>query len=365
MRMAEQWFVRVHGKEYGPVDFSTLREWQAEGRLIPENEVRAGADSAWITAADVPELFGTPPPLPVTAGPAAHQPRTLAQIIADSFAVYFRGFGTFIVLALLFGIPLFLTKVALAFVQMHPDTGFAGTPPAAIAAAVVLLPILVGTWLVFVAGVQYATADVAAGKKPQLGAVLRRVRSSWKRVASAGAFVYGSYIFWTLPLLAVLAIAGQQPSGAARFIALGALALLLYMAARLFINFLFWQQACTIGELEATEALRESQELARSQPAAPRLQRPFYRGAILVAVWLVALLACSTAAELPFMMLRLQGVTTMEEMRAVVEQVANAPAPDRIALATAAVSNLVYTVLRPLLGISFLLLYFDTKARLS
>ena len=364
---ASEWHVRVLGKEYGPVALDTLREWRAEGRLVAENEVRRTGDPTWMKAGEVPELFGTPPNLPVRSEPAtARQPRPLPQIIGDSFAVYLRGFGTFIVLALLVGIPSFLMKVALAFVQMRPETGFAGTPPAAIASAVVLLPILIAGWLVFIGGLQYATADVAAGEKPQLGAVWRRVRSSWTRVARTGAFVYGSYIFWMmLPLFAILTIAGGQPSVPSLLIALAALALQVYMAGRLFINFLFWQQACTIGDLEATDALRESKELARSQPAAPRLQRPFYRGAILASVWLLALLVCSAAVELPFMMLRLQGVTTMEEMRAVVEQVVNAPAPDRITLATYALSSLVHAILRPLLGISFVLLYFDTKARLS
>ncbi len=33
--MAEEWIVRVEGKEYGPVDVDELREWKREGRLIP------------------------------------------------------------------------------------------------------------------------------------------------------------------------------------------------------------------------------------------------------------------------------------------------------------------------------------------
>ena len=38
--MAQQWIIRVQGKEYGPVDVETLREWKMEGRLLPGNEAR-------------------------------------------------------------------------------------------------------------------------------------------------------------------------------------------------------------------------------------------------------------------------------------------------------------------------------------
>jgi len=30
--MPDEWMVRVEGREYGPVDLETLREWKNEGR---------------------------------------------------------------------------------------------------------------------------------------------------------------------------------------------------------------------------------------------------------------------------------------------------------------------------------------------
>jgi hypothetical protein len=30
--MADEWIIRVAGKEYGPADLATLHEWKAEGR---------------------------------------------------------------------------------------------------------------------------------------------------------------------------------------------------------------------------------------------------------------------------------------------------------------------------------------------
>ena len=55
--MTEEWIVRVHGKEYGPADVETLREWKAEGRLLPGNEARRADTELWKTAAEIPGLF--------------------------------------------------------------------------------------------------------------------------------------------------------------------------------------------------------------------------------------------------------------------------------------------------------------------
>src|SRR6266853_1885700 len=77
--MAEQWIIRVQGKEYGPADLATLHEWKADGRVLPNNPARrvdvdstAVADSAkealWETAGEIPGLFRTqPPPVQIEA----------------------------------------------------------------------------------------------------------------------------------------------------------------------------------------------------------------------------------------------------------------------------------------------------------
>src|ERR1700758_1552168 len=76
--MTEEWIVRVQGKEYGPADIETLREWKTEGRLLPENETRpanaappavAGSakDVLWSAASTIPGLFDLEAVVP-TAG---------------------------------------------------------------------------------------------------------------------------------------------------------------------------------------------------------------------------------------------------------------------------------------------------------
>ena len=66
--MPDRWIVRVAGKEYGPVDLATLAEWKREGRILPSNEIRREIDTAWTTAATLPELFA-PAPGPVAQSP--------------------------------------------------------------------------------------------------------------------------------------------------------------------------------------------------------------------------------------------------------------------------------------------------------
>src|SRR5436309_15854920 len=63
--MSEEWIVRVQGTEYGPANIETLREWKAEGRLLPVNEARQADVDLWTTAAEIPGLFSVPPVVPI------------------------------------------------------------------------------------------------------------------------------------------------------------------------------------------------------------------------------------------------------------------------------------------------------------
>src|ERR1043166_7178561 len=55
--VSEEWIVRVDGREYGPANIDTLREWKAEGRVLPANEVRRADAERWTLAAEIPGLF--------------------------------------------------------------------------------------------------------------------------------------------------------------------------------------------------------------------------------------------------------------------------------------------------------------------
>src|SRR5438270_5129017 len=91
--MAEQWIIQVEGKEYGPADLDTLREWKADGRVLPGNPARqvaadlaAAAGSAkealWKTAGDIPDLFEVEPP-PVQFGDRSQRSEVRDQKLAS------------------------------------------------------------------------------------------------------------------------------------------------------------------------------------------------------------------------------------------------------------------------------------------
>jgi hypothetical protein len=355
--MFEEWIVRVGEEEYGPVEEDTLREWQQEGRLIAANPVRRDGDPVWITAGEIPGLFPVAEPRN-----EQYRTRTLAEIIADSFRIYGRGFRQFFALALLVAVPGFFFKLSCAYIDLSGNVPLKGNAMIASAVAVVMFVCVIVAWPVFVAGLQFATADLVAGRALQFRDLLHRACGNWPRVAPLCVAVYGAYLFWTVvPVLAILSLAATG-SIFLILLALLVLAFQVYMAGRLFINFMFWQQASVLEGVDGLEALRESRELARSRRNAPRLLRPLYRGAILASLWLLLLLVISSGAEVPFLLVRLQGITDPESAQRVLQGLLNAPAPDAMTIASYALTSLVQTLLRPLLGISFVLLYFDAKS---
>ena len=122
-----------------------------------------------------------------------------------------------------------------------------------------------------------------------------------------GLLVYFSYFFWFfVPLTAMIALLSAGLSIASIMLYLLVGAFMVYMNARLFINFLFWEQTAAFGDHGPLLALRESRELARCLPEAPRLERPLYRGAIVASVWLVFLLFALIAVQFPFTVARLR-----------------------------------------------------------
>ena len=101
--MPEMWIVRVRGKEYGPVDFETLREWKKEGRVLPANEVRNVGVDLWTTADKIPYLFG---PVQVAArSEAPTSRRSLRNILIESWRIYRKGFWQFLGLSALVVVP--------------------------------------------------------------------------------------------------------------------------------------------------------------------------------------------------------------------------------------------------------------------
>src|ERR1700693_207496 len=123
-RMAEQWIIRVQGKDYGPTDLETLQEWKADGRVLPANQARRADLEHWQRAAEMPGLFRAEPP-PVQRDVEARVSRaeftdaiaadtaaaTLSKppsrnLLIETFRIYFRGFFQFLGLSLLSIVPI-------------------------------------------------------------------------------------------------------------------------------------------------------------------------------------------------------------------------------------------------------------------
>jgi hypothetical protein len=364
--MADRWLVRVGEKEYGPVDLDTLGDWKREGRLLPTNEVRREADSVWTKATTIPGLFG-PPPLPPQTGHPLVRRRTFGEIIRDSFRIYKSAFLPFFVLTLLIAVPTLVLELTSPAYGIFPQAEGNGLTRARVIALIAFTALVVD-WPVFLAGIQIATVDVLEERKVRLGDVLRRAANFFPRFARLSLIVYGSYFLCTaIPVAIILGLASDGPTILSLVLALLILAVQVIMVARLWLNFLFWQQSAYISNLEGVNALRESKLLARSQRRSRKSIRPVWRGALLVSLWVLIALGLTASAEIPLILPKLQSISTSspEEIMKMWQGL-NAPkVADIMLIGSMAITSLVRALLRPILGIAFVLLYLDARADFS
>ncbi len=238
--MAEQWIIRVQGKEYGPADLATLHEWKADGRVLPVNPARQAdvEEAHWKTAGDIPGLFQVeaPPvqtnveanPSPArtvtragasggiaadTAAPTISKPPS-RNILVETFRIYFRGFFQFFCLSLLSIVPIVCAELASRFVDTAPGVNVDLRTLVAVAFGLCMLVLRIILVPVYIAGIQILTAELATGHRLGFFSVLNAAVKYWPRVAGLGLFVYG--VFFLLILFA-LGIAIMVVTSAALF----------------------------------------------------------------------------------------------------------------------------------------------------
>jgi GYF domain 2 len=361
--MPEQWMVRVEGREYGPVDTDELREWKSEGRLIRTNELRRVEDERWLPASQFPEFFADepsaePPDLIVRR-------RTWSEIFRETIRIYRGGFWCFMLFGLLTAVPMFVMQ--WNFPQVPFPNFLSGEPMPTVTVPPIcwimfLLVILL--WAISTAGFQFVADDVLRGRRRSLAAQFSAAIERFSKMLGTGLLVYLSYFFWFfIPLTAMVALLSAGLSAVSILLYLLVGAFMVYMNARLFINFLFWEQTAAFGNEGPLLAVRESKELARCLPEAPRLERPLYRGAIVASLWLIFLLFALIAVQFPFTAARLRGVETPEQAMALMQSLSQAKTPDPLMIASDVASAIMNLILRPLLAASFIVLYYDAKAR--
>ncbi|MEP7016171.1 MAG: DUF4339 domain-containing protein [Verrucomicrobiota bacterium] len=357
--MMDEWIIQVAGKDYGPVDLEALLEWKREGRVLAQNPARPADDDLWTTAADIPGLF-EPPPLPTNALELALPRRSFAQIVSETFHIYRKGFFQFLYLSLLVALPSVCAQLSGSAVDASAANPDLRTSVAAMFTLFMLLLSLVA-WPIYIAGVQVITAELAAGRPARIFGLLHAVLKFWPRVALLCIFVYAVFallIGFAIGILAMIMVGASSP--VLILVALALLVVQVWMFGHFFVNVLFWQQFAVLENSDAGTALRQSKDLARSGSSLSWYQRPMWRGALIVSLWCVVLIAFGITSELPLIRTYLHQISVSTDPQALF-QALQATAQSQPFSMTAFGLGLLQTLLRPLVGIAFVLLYLDSK----
>jgi hypothetical protein len=370
--VTEEWILRVDGSEYGPANIDTLREWKAEGRVLPANEARRADAELWTLAVEIPGLFdaetlATAGTAELTRSPGQGQAppalpsRGLAQILAETFRIYARGFLQFLPLTLLVVLP----SVCAQLTAMWMQTGKASdADPRVLAAggfAFLMFIFSMAMWPVYVAGIQIITTEIAAGRRIGFFTALNEAVRFWPRIAALCIFVYG--VFFLLIVFAFLIAAMIVATASSVFVILLALALLglqVWMFGRFFVNVLFWQQFAVLENAGVIESLRESRNLARSGRELPWFQRPIWHGVFIASLWFAFVLAIALVSEWTTLQHSFNELMTTQDPQTLLQKLTEAQQAHGFDVLTFAL-GILQKILQPLIGIAFVLLYIDSR----
>ena len=370
--VTEEWILRVDGREYGPANIETLREWKAEGRVLPANEARRADAELWSLAAEIPGLFNVEA-LPTVIvprlihstssgqAPSPLRPRGFGEILTGTSRIYATGFLQFFSLTLLVVLPSVCAQLTAIWMQ----TGRASdADPRVLAAggfAFLMFIFSMAMWPVYVAGIQIITTEIAAGRRIGFFAALNDAVRFWRRIAALCIFVYG--VFFLLIVFAFLIAAMIVGGASSVFVILLALALLgvqVWMFGRFFVNVLFWQQFAVLENAGVIDSLRESRNLARSGSELPWFQRPLWRGVFIASLWFALVLAIALVSEWTTLQHSLNELMTIQDPQTLLQKLTEAQQAHGFDVLSFAL-GIVQKILQPLIGIAFVLLYFDSR----
>ena len=370
--VTEEWILRVDGREYGPANIETLREWKAEGRVLPANEARRADAELWSLAAEIPGLFNIEA-LPTVSvprlihstssgqAPSPLRPRGFGEILTGTSRIYATGFLQFFSLTLLVILPSVCAQLTAIWMQ----TGRASdADPRVLAAggfAFLMFIFSMAMWPVYVAGIQIITTEIAAGRRIGFFAALNDAVRFWPRIAALCIFVYG--VFFLLIVFAFLIAAMIVGGASSVFVILLALALLgvqVWMFGRFFVNVLFWQQFAVLENAGVIDSLRESRHLARSGSELSWFQRPLWRGVFIASLWLAFVLAIALVSEWTTLQHSLNELMTTQDPQTLLQKLTEAQQAHGFDVLSFAL-GIVQKILQPLVGIAFVLLYFGSR----
>ena len=408
--MPEQWIIRVEGREYGPADLATLREWKTDGRVLPTNPARmvdvdpaavAGAaeEALWKTAGDIPGLFQVEaPPVQREVGTQRSEIRSQQSasgleeptarkdvsdqrpkskppsrnILVETFRIYFRGFFQFFALTLLTLLPSLCGQFTSAMIETTPNMNIDLRTMVARAFTVCMFVLTLVLWPIYVAGIQILSAELATGHRIGFLSVLNGAVKYWPRVAGLCIFVYVVFFLLTVFGLLVLLMMLTAAAAASIFsivLALGLATVQIWLFVWFFIIVLFWQQFAVLENAGPLESLRESRKLSRGGRDLPLYQRPLWRGALIVSIWYVFVIAIAVTAfwprlvaEWPLLQEYFNQLMIAQDPQVVLQKMAaSLPKSHGIDISELGLSVLE-RILQPLLGIAFVVLYLDSKS---
>jgi hypothetical protein len=361
--MADEWIIRVDGKEYGPADLPTLHEWKTEGRVLAANDARRNETETWTKAETIPGLFEASRPSVQVTESLRPTPVSTRALLPETFVIYTRGFFQYLGLTLLLLGPSLLAQLVGALIDTRSsvEPGVRTLVAGAFAGCMVIL------WLVlipvYIAGIQILTAAFAAGERISFFAVLNEAVKYWPRVAFLWVFVLACYAFWIfIPVGIIGTLALSGPSLGSIFLALIVLAVMVWVVGRLFVNFMFWQQFAVLEGCNIPEALQRSRELARSGSELPWYRRPLWRGVFIVSLWSAVVIVLywpfvSQLFGLWVTQLSHTPVTSGSDSQKMAESLFEAGKNIRPSFA----AGILKEVLKPLLGIAFVILFLDSN----
>ena len=369
--VTDEWIVRVQGTEYGPANFETLREWKAEGRLLPSNEARQANIDLWTTAAEIPGLFSVQPAVPLAEAiarppqpPVQLSRRSFAEILTETWQIYRRGFFQFLGLTLLVLLPWICSQLTSAFVQPPQGSNIDVRSVLAAGFAFLMSILSIVMWPIYIAGIQILTAEIVRGNRFSLFTTLNEAVKFWPRVAGLCVFVYG--VFFLLMVFGLAIAAMSLAAGSSilmALVAIGLLVLQVWMFGRFFVNVLFWQQFAVLENAGFIDSLRESRDLARSGRDLPWFQRPLWRGAFISSIWFAVVVAITLGPQWATLHEYFNQLMTTQDPQALLQQMTETQKASGFNISAFAL-GVVEKILQPLVGIAFVILYLDSRLEL-
>ena len=367
--MAEEWLIRVQGKEYGPADLSTLQEWKADGRVLPTNPARRTDLDRWQAASEIPGLFQVEPP-PVQIEDSERRTEDRGQeliskvpgrnVLTETFRIYFRGFFQFLGLSLLSIVPIVSAELTSRFIDTAPGVTVDLRTLVAGAFGLCMIVLRLVLFPIYIAGIQILSTELATGQRISFFSVLNGAVKYWPRVAGLCIFVYAIFFCLMIFGFGLLFMAASANTVLSAVIVLSLLALQIWLFSRFFINVLFWQQFAVLENLNAADALRESRKLARSGTDLPFYRRPLWRGAMIVSIWMVFVLAITVTPQWAMLQNYFLEVMRTPDPQVLYEKMSAAMQTHGVDYQALAL-NVGQRILQPLLGIAFVVLYLDSK----